>query len=138
MEIELFFKKIRDAGGRLTAVRRAMVEIFVKKQKPLSLRALTVALKQKRIEIDRTTIYRELIFLTENEIISPVNLGDGQKYYEICLHHHHHLVCTSCRTVEEVSLGECLEKFEKKFLKDKKFQVTSHALEFYGLCKKCQ
>ncbi len=138
MQVEYFFKKIREAGGRMTLVRKAMVGIFVKEARPLSLRTITAMLSKKKINIDRTTIYRELVFLTENKVISTINLGDSQKYYEIFFHHHHHLVCTACNFVGEVVLDPCLKKYENKFLKEKNFQVVSHSLEFYGLCEKCQ
>lgn len=133
-----FLEKIKDSGGRITGTRKLLAEVFTQSEGPLSLSAIVSSIKRRGSKIDRTTLYRELVFLVDNNIVQLVNLGDGKKYYEACFNHHHHLVCTSCRSITEIELGKCLGGYEKKFLKEFKFQTVSHSLEFYGLCKKCK
>ena len=68
-----------------------------------------------------------------------VELGDGKKRYERTdVPHHHHLICKSCASIQDVEVKQNLAKEEERFVKEYQFQVTQHALEFYGLCKNCK
>jgi Fur family transcriptional regulator, ferric uptake regulator len=128
---------IKNAGFRLTAVRKAMVKIFFENGCLLTSSDIHVELSKLCIKADRTTIYREVQFLLEKKIIRKIQIGDDKTYYEISTGHHHHLVCNKCNGIKEVILGQHLEDQEKKIYKKEKFKVLSHSLEFYGLCDKC-
>lgn len=73
-------------------------------------------------------------------IIEMIQLGERKKRYELKREtHHHHLVCTKCRTIDDIELDEGgLHPHEKAIKAKKRFKVTRHALEFFGLCAKCQ
>ena len=66
------------------------------------------------------------------------NFGDGQTRYEAAVgrHHHDHLICTRCGTIVE------FENDRIEALQDAgapaRLRVTSHKMELYGLCQKCQ
>ena len=138
MEKESFFEKVRQAGGRVTLTRREIIDFFCRKECLLTAADVEKYLNKKNIFADRSTIYREIVFLLNSKIIKQVNLGTDKKYYEIICDHHHHLICTLCHKITEVRLGDCLKKQENNLLKQKKFKVTGHILEFYGLCHKCK
>ena len=135
--MDAILQKIKDDGFRLTKVRKAMVKILFDQGCLLSSLDIQTKLSKLHIKADRTTIYRELCFLLEKNIIRKIQLGDDKTYYEIASGHHHHLVCTKCNTVKEIVIGQHLEEQEKKIYKKEKFKVLNHSLEFYGLCKNC-
>ena len=135
--METILQKIKEDGFRLTKVRKAMVDIFCDEKCLLSLSEIKAKLTNLHVKTDRTTVYRELLFLFEKNIIRKVQLGDDKTYYEISAGHHHHLVCTRCNKVKEVVIGQHLEEEEKKIYKKERFKVLNHSLEFYGLCSNC-
>ena len=137
MTANILLEKIKDDGHRLSKVRKAMADIFCNEKCLLSLSEINVRLTKFHIKTDRTTIYRELLFLLEKNIIRKIQLGNGKIYYEIADSHHHHLVCTSCNDIKEIVLDKHLEEQEKKIYRKEKFKVISHSLEFYGLCSNC-
>ncbi len=85
-----------------------------------------------------TTVYRALDALVSQGLVQAVELGDGEKRYELIKpgEHHHHLICSSCK--DSVHLDQCLIKDLDTLIKSKYgFQVSSHLLEIFGTCKKC-
>lgn len=88
---------------------------------------------------NKSTIYRELLFLMQQGIVVEVQLRPDITHYELAGQvHHHHLVCNRCDGVEDVVLGDDLHQLEAQIAIGKRFKVERHSLEFYGLCGKCQ
>ncbi len=135
--MDTILQRIRNDGFRLTKVRTAMVKILFDENRPLTSSDIQAQLSTLHVKADRTTVYRELLFLLEHDVVKTVRFADHKIHYEICTDHHHHLVCTKCNKVIEIVLGEHLEEQEKEIYKREHFKVISHSLEFYGLCGSC-
>ncbi len=129
---------LKKNGHRITTARKAVVQALTAVQAPLGATELHAMLQKKGLETNKVTVYRELAFLEEKGIASAVTFKDGTKRYEIAdADHHHHLICTSCKSVQDVEMAHDLDHVEKKIRKEKSFTVQSHSLEFYGLCGEC-
>jgi Fur family ferric uptake transcriptional regulator len=135
--MDMILQRIRNDGFRLTKIRMAMVKILFDENRPLVSSDIQAQLSSLGIKADRTTVYRELLFLLGRNIVKTGQFGDHKIHYEICVEHHHHLVCTKCNKVIEIVLGEHLEEQEKEIYERKNFKVISHSLKFYGLCGNC-
>jgi Fe2+ or Zn2+ uptake regulation protein len=123
---------------RLTPARKTILDIFSKHTKPLSAIALQDILKNKNIVVNKTTIYRELDFLLKKRFIKQLYLSSDKKLYESAnLKHHHHLICTDCGLIEDVSLAKNILEEEKRFESEKQFKILNHSIEFFGLCADC-
>ncbi|MCE5340753.1 MAG: transcriptional repressor [Planctomycetaceae bacterium] len=137
MNIEDIHKTIKSKGKRLTKVRKAIIEILIQSPCLLSTSDLLSKLKARRIQPDRSTMYRELMFLVQNSIINK-NIIAQKDYFELPTDHHHHLVCTGCNAIKKVIMGNHLVKEEKLLEKNHEFTITNHSVEFYGLCRNCR
>lgn len=139
MDVSSILTALKQNGHRITAGRKAVVSALATMTTPIGATELHAMLAKKRINVNKVTVYRELAFLEEQGIAIAVTFKDGTKRYEIADtdHHHHHLICTSCQSVQDVEMAHDLDDVEKKIRKDKSFTVQSHSLEFYGLCKRC-
>lgn len=130
---------LRTGGHRITTARKAVVTLFAKHHTPLSAADVLTLLNKASVKPNTTTVYRELQFLVEEDILSTIHFQDGVVRYELAsLPHHHHLVCMSCSTVTDVHMESDLHAVEKKIAKSTGFSVAHHALEFYGTCKRCR
>lgn len=90
----------------------------------------------KKIGVNKTTVYRQIEKLLQNNIILEVEFGDGKKRYELkSLGHHHHIVCKKCGDLEDIELNE--ELLLKAVSNKTSFKIESHNLEFFGVCRKC-
>ena len=137
MNFDLTISSFQDKGHRITKVRKEVVRIFSETDKPLSANQVEKRLIKSGLSVNKTTIYRELQFLLANHYLVEVHLYPKEVSYESSeLKHHHHLVCNSCGSIENVT--NCLAKeLEKDIYKKKGFKTERHTLEFYGTCASC-
>jgi Fur family ferric uptake transcriptional regulator len=85
-----------------------------------------------------TTVYRALESLVAKGFVQSVDLGDGEKRYEVVTpgEHHHHLVCETCG--QSNHLDQCVvEEIEDTIRAKYGFHIKSHVLEIFGICKAC-
>lgn len=86
-----------------------------------------------------TTVYRSLESLVAMGLVQSVDLGDGERRYEVVApgEHHHHLVCRECGGSEH--LDSCLvEEIEDSIRNKYRFEIDSHVFEVFGTCIACQ
>ncbi|MBM4306513.1 MAG: transcriptional repressor [Deltaproteobacteria bacterium] len=139
VEPKEILKKLRGNGFRITPARKSIIDILSVKHDAVSLTELKKHLETRNVRADRTTIYREILFLKQQGTICEIPIGGGKKGYKICEDgHHHHLICIRCNRVEEIVLKNTLALQEKKIARQRGFQVLDHLLEFYGFCGDCQ
>ncbi len=129
--------KIKDLGYRITKSRQAIVSLLLKSDAHLSASEILKQLSARNIILNKTTVYRELYFLRDLGIIDELGYNDKHKLYEIAKEHHHHIVCQKCGRTEEFDCASEVNLIISK-LKSKEFELSSHSLEFFGLCPKCK
>ncbi len=86
-----------------------------------------------------TTVYRALESLVGMSLVQTVDLGDGERRFELVEpgEHHHHLICDVCR--KSIHLDSCvIEDLDKSVRTRYGFQIRTHVLEIFGTCKKCR
>ncbi|MBI2426223.1 MAG: transcriptional repressor [Candidatus Kerfeldbacteria bacterium] len=128
---------LKNAGFKVTDTRRLVLEIFLATHKPLSIHG--VLEKTKRGSVNQATVYRIVEAFIAAGVLRRVDLQHEHAHYELTDEDdHHHIICTSCGKVEDVD-GHGDEAFKTDLLrKSKEFAtITTHALEFYGICKTC-
>ena len=137
MNPDLTISSIQDKGHKITDIRRKVVTIFSKANRPLSAGDIFKELHSNKLKVNKTTVYRELQFLLREHYLTEVYLKPEETSYESAqLIHHHHLICEICGKVDKVT--NCLVgELETDVLKKKGFKITRHNLEFYGICAKC-
>lgn len=133
-------RKLRDQGFRETRARKALIELLLTSNQPLAIAEIQDNLKKTyKIGTNKTTVYREISFLIDQQVAREVDFGDKKKRYESAIAgHHHHLVCTNCGRIEDFELKQDLQNEEQRISSEKNFKVTSHTLEFFGLCANCR
>lgn len=132
-------KKLRNEGFRLTRARQSIVDLLTTSNAPLSLTDIKKNLEERDVKADRTTIYREVLFLKGKKMLCEIPIGGGKRGYKVCQdNHHHHLICVRCGKVEPVVFRKTLSSQENEISQRKDFKVLDHLLEFYGLCGDCQ
>jgi len=84
------------------------------------------------------TVYKTVALLKEMGEILELGFGnDGNRYDGNKPYPHPHLVCIKCKRIidpEVVALGELSQQLAQMT----GFQITSHRLDFYGICPQCQ
>jgi len=137
--MDTILELIKQSGGRLTKTRQAIIRLLTGSECLLSGADILAGLKKLKLSPDRTTIFRELNYLTKLGIVVKSSIN-GKDCYEIQDEHdhHHHLICLNCKDIQKVELNSHLESQERQIKKQTNFRITGHALEFYGYCIKCK
>lgn len=136
---EATIESLRTSGERMTVARRAVIRAIAASGMPITAILILETLKKDYPRINKTTVYRELKFLESKKIIRAMQFDERNKRFELTPEEHrHHLICTSCKKIEDIVLNHDLDHIERKLTAQSKFKVQRHALEFYGLCGGCQ
>lgn len=127
--------RLKQHGYKLTRQRKAMTEAMLRNHdRLLSVEAIDEALGHT---MDVSTIYRNLEILDACGLIHKVPTGEKALYKLICHDdHHHHLICLQCGSTEVIDY--CPIAALDTIAKDHQFQVQTHTLEVYGICRHCQ
>jgi Fur family transcriptional regulator, peroxide stress response regulator len=93
--------------------------------------------RKKIPRISKGTVYRNLAILSKIGEIVELNLDGTNTRYEVKQSSHYHFRCEQCGKVEDVNIPFS-EELNDKASDATGYMVTSHQLEFRGLCKECQ
>lgn len=122
---------------KYTKARKAILDLLADDKKTLTAEEIYDELK-KSIDTNLSTVYRNLVILTEKGILlKNVNL-DNVSYYQIAGHgHSHQIVCQICK--KSVPIGFCpMDDLVDLVKSETGFVVKGHSLEFIGICPDCQ
>lgn len=130
--------ELRDAELKVTPARLGVLAALEQTDIPLDVSSVIDYLKKARVKADKVTVFRILNSLTEKGLIIPIQLGEGKFRYEHSAKaDHHHFICKGCGEIIDIS--DCnIDVLEKNIEKKKKFTITSHSLEFFGICANCR
>ncbi|MFZ2593591.1 MAG: Fur family transcriptional regulator [Minisyncoccia bacterium] len=123
------------AGLSVTKSRLAVLCVLMDTHGPCSIDSIE---KKVGSQANYVTLYRVLKQLVEKGIVYQADFRQGKAFFEYQTHHHHHVTCSGCGVREEVD--SCISEtvLKKARIESQKFKViTSHSLEFFGLCTKC-
>ena len=137
MKKDTLAELIRSAGFRATKPRLLLISYLKKLKYPQTILEIAEGLQDS---IDQVTVYRIVDAFKKTGLIREIDLRQGRPRYEIsdADHDHHHVVCVSCNRIEDFT-GCRYEELANKALKQTKgfAKITSHAMEFFGLCNAC-
>ncbi len=134
---------LKEKQYKMTPQRQRILEVFCERpESHLSAEDVYQIVRDDTSDIGLATVYRTLELLSELEMLSKINFGDGRSRYELNRvaaghHHHHHLICVSCGKVAEFD-DDLLDQLEKEVARQNGFQILDHQVKFFGHCKECQ
>lgn len=89
-------------------------------------------------KLGRATVYRAVEVLMSQGLFHCLPSADGRHRYRLCGgSHHHHVTCTQCQRVVEVSVCLPPELFATIAITTD-FAIEGHSLELFGRCADCR
>jgi Fe2+ or Zn2+ uptake regulation protein len=133
-------QRLRSSGLRYTSSRRAVVDVLSDSDRPLTIPEI--------LSVDpslaQSSAYRNLTELISAGVVHRIISGDEYSHFELAedlTSHHHHLVCTSCGRVADVTLSDDIETSLDRALarvaKAEGFEPEHHRLDVLGRCADC-
>ncbi len=93
-------------------------------------------LKKEISSLSLGTVYRNLNILTEQGLIRRFDFGSTFDRYDADISPHYHFCCERCGSFVDLETPVD-EGLNKEVEKTTNFKISSHRIEFYGLCDKC-
>lgn len=125
--------RLEEAGHRATPPRLAVLAATAGEGDQFTAEEIARALPR----VGRATVFRTLKLLVEVGVLCRVLLDDGTLRYRWSPSgHHHHLVCTTCGSVQDFTACDVPE-LVRGLATRAGFAVEGHWLDVYGRCSAC-
>ena len=122
---------------RMTNQRQEILEYLSQSTDHPTAEEIYDVVKQKLNRITKATVYNNLNFLVEHNMIKMVNIK-GVSRFEMKMKPHHHLICRKCSRIEDFE-SEDLNNYAIKLIKNEsKFEIQEVSTNFLGLCSNCK
>ena len=129
---------LRARGCRITPQRIAILTIFLGSCDHPSVEQVYQQVKANFPTTSLATVYKTVHLLKDIGEILEIGTPEGRNRFDgISPHPHPHLLCTRCKTIIDPELS-LLSKLTAEVEASSGFRVTSHQLNFYGICPFCQ
>lgn len=134
--------RLARGDQRLTSSREALVAVLAVSDRPLTIPEIGAADGGLAV----SSIYRNLTMLEEVGVVHRVVTASGDfAHYELTEdlteHHHHHLVCSGCGSVEDFEASSQLEDSvrdaARRIARRSGFRIDRHLIDLIGLCPNC-
>ena len=120
-------------GPASTAPRRAIVEVMLGASRLQTPEELLHEARTRAPATSLATVYRTLERLDAAGMVKRATLASGAVGYGYCASgHHEHAICLRCGRLQPIR--PCLVADDPAL---GGFRVTSHVLDFYGVCARC-
>ncbi|RUM43344.1 MAG: transcriptional repressor [Desulfurobacterium sp.] len=133
-KLELFRKKAKEAGLKVTPQRIAIYRELASRSDHPSAEELFESLKDKIEGISLTTVYRTLSSLEKAGLVVRVPTLKDKVHYDAKLEPHSHFVCVKCGAIYDIDIP--LKQPSAK-LSEEGFEVLNCTLLCYGTCRNC-
>jgi Fur family ferric uptake transcriptional regulator len=133
--LESIVQRLEEQRYRITPSRLAVVTAVLERSGHFSVDDILSQVPG----VGRATVFRTMKLLSEMGMLCRVLLEDGSLRYRVSRRqdHHHHLVCVSCGSVQE--LDACIDPDVLNDLaRSTGYEIEGHWLEFFGRCAACR
>ncbi len=136
-QVDALLARLRATGGRVTAARRAVLEVLVAAgAEHLSAEEIAGRVHASAPQVHLSTVYRTLDALEEAGVLRRARLADGPVSYHLAADEHHHAVCDGCGAVI-VLPSSLLAAVVDSLAVDHGFRAEPRHVTIGGLCRTC-
>jgi Fe2+ or Zn2+ uptake regulation protein len=138
MDTKPWLTCLQQNGYRLTAARKAVVEIIAQTENALNPLEVYEQARRRARGLGLVTVYRTLEKLEETGLIQRVHQPGGCNAYLPSAHGHQHLIiCQKCGHAEYFE-GDDMQGLFEQVANRHGFNIREHWLQLFGTCRDCQ
>jgi Fur family peroxide stress response transcriptional regulator len=93
-------------------------------------------LKEEFPSLSLGTVYRNVRILIDQGFLQKLDFGSTFDRFDARTEPHYHFICDRCGAVFDVEM-RVDEELNKRAVREGKFQVRGHRIEFFGVCERC-
>jgi Fur family transcriptional regulator, ferric uptake regulator len=128
---------VREAGGRLTAPRRAVLEALLTADGPVTAEQIADGLGGRLTRTEAVSVYRNLDWLEDIGIVRHAHVGHGAGLYQLASGGEDaYLVCERCAGITRLD-AERLRRVRIEIEEASGFHAHFDHFPIHGLCPAC-
>ncbi len=130
--------KLKGRDFRMTPQRLAIIKILISSESHPSVDEIYKEVRKLFPTTSLATVYKTISLLKELNEVLELGFPDGSNRYDGNKPYPHpHAICTKCRKILDPEISSVHELSEEMRQKTG-FVISSHRLDFFGLCPECQ
>lgn len=123
---------------RNTKQKQLILAIMKETDRPMSINEIYAQVVLTLPKIAKSTIYRNIDSLLNQNLIDKYHLNDNEIFYKIkadSKEHKHFVICDDCKKVFD--LPSCPIHALENAMEEEGFIIKEHQIQITGLCKAC-
>jgi Fur family ferric uptake transcriptional regulator len=128
---------LRRHAKRITAPKRAVVDVLVNARDHLTVEEITRLVQERRPDVSPSTVYRILEELDDLALVVHSHAGHAAAVYHLAGTSHGHVTCEVCQTTFEVS-SDVFNRLARELLATHGFELDRHHVALSGICAHCR
>jgi Fur family transcriptional regulator, ferric uptake regulator len=130
---------LKREGFRKTKARSVVFDFMRDSDRPMTYDEVYLALTDKNISVNISTVYRILEAFTDKGIVTKINGGEGNRsLYELTRNEHrHYFYCVCCKELFPIKICP-LSLLVGDLESTMEYKVIDHKFELSGICCKCK
>jgi Fur family peroxide stress response transcriptional regulator len=134
---EQFRELAWKCGLAATHQRQVIYEAIVAAPGHYSPESVYAEVRRRTPSISLATVYKNLRLFVEHGLLREVSPHASTLLVEGNLEPHHHLVCTRCKSVQDIE-GDFINLKRLSRLAPRGFDLSQPLIEVFGLCRRCR
>lgn len=126
-----------EHGIAVTHQRQVLYEVMQGMDGHPSPEEVYIRVRERVPSISLATVYKNIHVFVESGVFRKMSLHHGSVRVEMNERAHHHLVCSLCKSISDISERD-LELLPKRERLPGGFLVERYAVDVIGICAKCQ
>ena len=135
--IDQMLSKLRDHDFRITPQRMAVLRVLAASEGHPTVETIYEKIRAEFPTTSLATIYKTVSLLKEINEVLELGFADGSNRYDGNKPFPHpHVICTKCKKIIDPDLSS-LKDLTKEVAEETGFQIITHRLDFFGICRDC-
>lgn len=130
-------EKLKAEGVRMTPQRHAILAHLMDTVTHPTADEIYRTLEPKFPNMSVATVYNNLRVFKEVGLVRELTYGDSSSRFDANTVDHYHAICTECGKIKDFDYPP-LVAVEQQAEEDTGFQINSHRMEVYGVCRQCR
>lgn len=136
--LERMLDRLKEQGLRITPQRLEILRILSESVGHPSVEDIHAKVRAKFPTTSLATTYKTVALLKDLDEVLELGFADGSNRYDGNKPYPHpHVICTVCRKIMDPDLS-MLRDMTEEVARETGFRITTHRLDFFGLCPDCQ
>ena len=136
--LDQMLSKLKDHDFRITPQRLAVLKVLAASDGHPSVERIYESVRAQFPTTSLATIYKTVALLKQENEVIEISFPDGSNRYDGSKPYPHpHLICTRCKKIIDPDLSS-LGNLAEEVTKETGFQIHTHRVDFFGLCRECQ